>query len=318
MLGRWVIILAIILPASAETPLTIKLIQKPDSALSVGSKLFIDQVARRSNGRYRLEIQNIERSTERALIELVQQSTFDLIHVSNQALGDFFPKLRVLEIPFLFRDYSHVHQVLDGPLGQAWLNELRNKELMALAWTERGFQHIATRQHNIISPEEMRLLRLYSNENHFVFDALSLLGSDPIWLPDTELPLALKRGRIDGSTGLLVTLEANAAHIRHVSLTHHLYSAGLIMMSAKRWESLPDYDRQIFIDAAKAASTAQRQAVRETDLAILAALRGKGVAVMPYVDTARFRQVLAPQHNALAQTFGSALKQIAETKDSPK
>lgn len=318
MLGRWILILAIILPAGAETPLTIKLIQKPDSALSVGSKLFIDQVARRSNGRYRLEVQNIERSTERALIEQVQLNMFDLVHVSNQALGDFFPTLRVLEIPFLFRDYPHARQVLDGPLGQAWLNELRSRNLLALAWTERGFQHIATRQHSIISPEELCSLKLHSSENHFVFDALSLLGSNPVWLPDAELPLALKRGHIDGSTGLLVTLEANAAHIRHISLTHHFYSAGLIMMSAKRWQSLPDYDRQIFIDAAKAASAAQRQALREADQAILAALRRKGVAVMPYVDTARFRQALAPQHDALAQTYGSALKQIAETKNSPK
>jgi TRAP-type C4-dicarboxylate transport system substrate-binding protein len=71
-----------------------------------------------SDGKMRLMIYPSQQlGTERECLELLQIGSLDMTKVSVGVLENFAPDLRVLGLPFLFRDREHSFSVLDGPLG---------------------------------------------------------------------------------------------------------------------------------------------------------------------------------------------------------
>ena len=61
---------------------------------------------------------------EREQIEAVQLGTLDLVNTSTGPVGNFVPEVKIVDIPFLFRDYDHARKVMDGPIGQDMLEEV--------------------------------------------------------------------------------------------------------------------------------------------------------------------------------------------------
>jgi TRAP-type C4-dicarboxylate transport system substrate-binding protein len=72
------------------------------------------------------------------LLQLTRSGELDLNRVSAQALEEVFPLVRVLSLPFLFRDVDHLNRVLDGPIGAELLGAMNGKGLVALAFFEAG------------------------------------------------------------------------------------------------------------------------------------------------------------------------------------
>ena len=78
-----------------------------------------------SNGKLKLEIYPSQQlGTERQCLELLQIGSLDMTKVSVGVLENFAPKMRVLGLPFLFRDREHSFQSIGWPhrtaIAQRW------------------------------------------------------------------------------------------------------------------------------------------------------------------------------------------------------
>ena len=60
---------------------------------------------------------------------------------------------------------------------------------------------------------------------------------------------------------------------KHLSLTGHVYSPALLLLSPKVWNKLSDADKKVFIEAAKKATAAQRKKVNDDENSGIAQLR---------------------------------------------
>lgn len=61
------------------------------------------------------------------MIESVQLGTLDIVNTSTGPVGNFVPEVKIVDIPFLFRDYDHARKVMDGPIGQDILAKFPSK-----------------------------------------------------------------------------------------------------------------------------------------------------------------------------------------------
>src|SRR5579871_5775158 len=61
---------------------------------------------------------------EKESIEQAQVGAIQLVRVSVGALGPVVDELNVFNLPFLFRDTSHMQKVIDGPIGQGLLDKV--------------------------------------------------------------------------------------------------------------------------------------------------------------------------------------------------
>jgi TRAP-type C4-dicarboxylate transport system substrate-binding protein len=91
---------------------------------------------------------------------------------------------------------------------------------------------------------------------------------------------------------------------KYLTLTGHVYSPALILMSKAQWDKLSAADKQAFNDAAKEAVKANRARIDDDERKAVADLRAKGMVVADHVDKAKFQAQLAPVYAEFAKRFG--------------
>ena len=266
-----------------------------------------DEVARRSDGRYRLQLYpDGQLSGEREMVVGAQVGTVDLVLVSTGPVGSFVPASLITDIPFLFRDYAHARAVLDGPIGQDLLREFPVHGLIALAWGENGIRHLTTRSRPVREPADLKGLKLRTMQNSVHILAFSTLGARPSPMPFPGVYGALQAGIIDGQENPIpVILDTRLAEVQKVlSLTGHVYSPALFLMAPRAWQGLSDADRTLFRAAAQAAAIAMRAEIDRLDREGLETLRQAGMTINADVDKPAFQAALATAYAEYAKTFG--------------
>ncbi len=243
---------------------------------------------------------------EREMVEGAQLGTVDLVITSTGPVGNFVPETLITDIPFLFRDYDHAHAVLDGPIGQELLDKFPDNGLIALAWGENGFRNLTNSRRAVTTPEDAEGLKIRTMENQVHMEAFSELGVLPTPMAFPELFTALQQGTVDGQENPIgVILSAKFAEVqKHLSLTNHVYSPALILMSPTVWDGLSDEEKEAFREAAKAGAAAMREKVRSDADSGVATLKEAGMEVTEDVDRAAFEKALEPLMAKYAERFG--------------
>ena len=271
-------------PASAQSVKVLKLgyILSTDSQLGAGGTIFADEIAKKTQGRYRIEqYPNSALGGEVEMLKAVQLGTVDLAFITGAPLPNFMPDIGVFNIPFLFRDLAHAHAVLDGPIGQSYLEKFREKGLVALAWGENGMRHITNSKHEIRSPEDLKGLKLRLPQSDVMLAGFKALGADVSPLAFPQLYGALQSGQFDGQENPIATIQSSKFNQvqKYLTLTGHVYDPAILFISIDDFDELLSADdKRSFIEAAKLAGDASRQ--------FAAAAEAKGVSELAQVGNA--------------------------------
>lgn len=281
----------------------------PNSHIGVAVEAFAKEVETRTGGRYK--VQNFFSAAlggERESIEGVQLGTIDLTWSSTGPVPNFVPEAKILDIPFLFRDKAHARAVLDGPIGQELLAKFEPKGFKALAWAENGVRHMTNSKREVKSPDDLKGMKLRTMENPIHIAAYKTFGIVPTPMAFPEVFTALQQGTVDGQENPLSTIMAAKFEQvqKHASLTGHVYSPGLFLMTKAVFDKLSAADKTAFIEAAKIGAKVNRERVDADDAKGVEYLRSKGVTVIENVDKAKFVAAMAPAMAEFEKQFGKA------------
>lgn len=308
----------IALPAAAQTVVKLGYATTATSHYGVGSNAFCEELEKRTSGRYKCQqFPNSALGGEREMIEAVQLGTLDVVNTSTGPIGNFVPEVNIVDIPFLFRDYDHARKTLDGPIGQELLAKFPAKGLVAIAWTENGFRHMTNSKRAIVKPDDARGLKIRSMQNKVHIQAFQSIGIQPTPMAFPELFTALQQGTVDGQENPIpVILSAKFAQVqKHLSLTGHVYSPALIIVSPALWNKLSEADKAAFREAGKLASAAQRRKVNDDERDGISQLRAAGMQVVTAVDGPAFRSAMTPVWSEFAKQYGADnLRRIQEVQ----
>ncbi len=294
--------------AMAQTVLKIGYATSATSHYAVGSTVFCDEVEKGTQGRYKCQqFPSGSLGGEREMIEAVQLGTLDIVNTSTGPVGNFVPEVKIVDIPFLFRDYDHARRYLDSAAGQELLTKFPAKGLVALAWTENGFRHMTNNKRAIVKPADASGLKMRTMENKVHMEGYRAFGIQPTPMAFPEVFGALQQGTVDGQENPIpVILASKFSQVqKHLSLTGHVYSPGLLITSPRLMNKLSDADKKVFNEAAKKAAVAQRKKVNEDEDNGIAQLEKDGMSVVRKVDGQAFRDALAPAYAAYSKEFGA-------------
>ena len=304
--------------AQAQTVLKIGYATSATSHYGVGSSVFCDDIETGTQGRYTCQhFPNSALGGEREMIEAVQLGTLDLVNTSTGPVGNFVPEVKIVDIPFLFRDYDHARKVMDGPIGQDILTKFPSKGLIALAWTENGFRHMTNNKHPIVKPEDAAGLKMRTMENKVHMEGYRAFGIQPTPMAFPEVFGALQQGTVDGQENPIpVILASKFSQVqKHLSLTGHVYSPALLITSPRVMNKLSDADKKVFYEAAKHAAAAQRKKVNDDEANGIAQLEKDGMSVVRKVDGNAFRNALRDVYVSYSKEFGADnIRKIQDVK----
>jgi len=304
--------------AQAQTVIKVGYATSATSHYGVGTTAFCDDIEKGTQGRYKCQqFPNSALGGEREMIEAVQLGTLDMVNTSTGPVGNFVPEVKIVDIPFLFRDYDHARKVMDGPIGQDILTKFPSKGLVALGWTENGFRHMTNNKRAIVKPEDASGLKMRTMENKVHMDGYRAFGIQPTPMAFPEVFGALQQGTVDGQENPIpVILASKFSQVqKHLSLTGHVYSPALLITSPRLMNKLSDADKKTFYEAAKHASTAQRKKVNDDEANGIAQLEKEGMSVVRKVDGTAFRNSLRDTYANYAKEFGADnIKKIQDVK----
>jgi TRAP-type transport system periplasmic protein len=247
---------------------------------------------------------------ERETVQQLQEGLIDFMVSGTAIWGSVAPKLQVFDFPFLWRDWDHVHRVVDGPTGRLAADYLeRTVRMRPLAFGDSfGFRNVITRSRDITDPALLAGLKIRTIQSSIYVKAVELMGASPTPMAFGEVYTSLQTGVIDGyEHDASTTLQQRFYEVaRYLTQTRHIAGVLGLWASATRLPQLPADVRTVVEAAAVKASAAQRAMAVEEDAAATATLRERGMGVRD-IDVRAWR----PSAEALWQREAGALDAVA-------
>src|SRR5699024_10449037 len=191
-------LIAAAVSAQAETTLRFGYEAPRSDTQHLAAKKFNELLKEKTKGEIKLSLfPDSTLGNAQAMISGVRGGTIDLEMSGSPNFSGLVPNLNVIDIPFIFQNKEHAYRVLDGEIGQGLLKELEDKGLKGLDFWEVGFRSMTNSKHPIHTPEDVKGLKIRTNQNPMYVKAFQLLGANPVPMPLSELYTALETRAVD-------------------------------------------------------------------------------------------------------------------------
>ncbi len=288
----------------------------PTHPYQLGALKFAELVKQGTQGKIVIDVfPSSQLGNERDLIEGLQLGTVDFVLSSTGPMATFDPKFGAPDLPFIFRDLKHAYSVLDGAVGRELFESLKKKGITGLAWFENGFRQVTNSRRPIEKPEDLKGMKIRTMENPIHVAFFKELGVDPTPMAFGEVFSALEQKVVDGQENpVAAVLSAKFYEVqKYLAMTGHVYTAVPLMVRSDLFNSFSPEQRAVIVNAAKEASTYERQLLADQEKTGLEELRKKGMTIT-YPDRAKLRDATVPVYKKYEGTIGKDLIQrILET-----
>lgn len=298
--------------AEAQQEVKIGYALAENSHYGAGARAWAEAVEQATNGKFKFrQFPSSGLGGEREMVEGLQLGTIEATIVSTGTLSNFVPAVGVTDIPFLFQDLNHARDVLDGPIGQSILTQFDDRGMIALAWGEQGFRHITNNKHPLDTPADLAGLKLRTMENPIHITAFETLGAAPTPMAWPEVIGALQQGTIDGQENpLSVIVSAKLNEVQeYLTLSGHVYSPAVLLVSMSFFDSLTDEDKQSFREGALKGAVAMRAFVDEVEKNGVATMEERGMQIneLSPEQKAEFQNSLQSAYQQYYDRYGKDL-----------
>jgi tripartite ATP-independent transporter DctP family solute receptor len=282
-------------PKAAATPaveLRLAELHPDDHPTTQADYEFARLVAERSKGRIHITVYaNSVLGQEVSVLEQLQFGAIDIARVSVAAVAVYVPRLRALQMPYLYRNDEHMWRVLKGDIGMQLLASVSEAGFVGLGWFEAGARSFYSARKPIRNPEDLRGMRVRVQEGSVMAEAIVAFGSSPVAMAFGEVYSAIQTGRIDVAENNASTYYTSEHYkiAPFYTLTEHVRIPEIIVGSRTAFAELSAEDRLLIEKAAIDSIDFQRAAWKRYERLALERAKNAGVRVIEISDTTRWR-----------------------------
>lgn len=304
---------------AAEQTHTIRwvLAHQPARVFERAAKHFQAEVDKKSNGRIKVEIVGLdgkfEALTPHDAFKKVQKGDFEMAQTYTTFLGHHERALRVLDLPFLFRDHNHATKVLDGEIGKNILSGLSKTGVKGLAFTySGGYRIIPTKDKPISKMSDFKGMKIKIPESPVAAAYLKELGAKPIQLQDDK---HFERGAEGFETTYARLENIKGAGPQYINETSHSLFLTSILINKKFYDSLPQDLQKIVADSVRETAKLEREDSIRDGLTAKVAYESRGVKVisMDEAELTKMKNAAEKTHEKFKNYFPANL--ISEIKN---
>ena len=265
-----------------------------DHPQALALKHFAEVVAAKSGGKIHAKV--------------FANGTLEMTIPDSSTLVSIVKDFGVLNLPMIFANEQEADAVLDSAFGQKLLDKLPEKGLIGLGYFENGFRNVTNSRRPINKAEDLAGLKLRVIQNPLFVDTFAALGANATPLPFTELYSAMEQKAVDGQENPTVTVLTSKFYEvqKHMVQSRHIYSAWVLLLSKKTWDTLSPEEQKIMKEAAIEATAFERKSIRALNNKALDELKKLGLQVtdLPPAEMAKLRDKLQPVITKFSKEFG--------------
>jgi tripartite ATP-independent transporter DctP family solute receptor len=279
-----------------------------DHPIHFGALKVAEEIERRSNGRLHVQIFPAgQLGTGVEMDQQVSDGALDFALDGPGQLGSWVRTLTVFEAPFISRDWDHLVKMINSDWGRAQFRTLatqRQMQMVGPAWYY-GTRHLTTRDRAVRVPADARGLKIRVPAVPTFLEMIRAIGATPTPMALAEVYLSLQTGVADGQENPLPTIAAQKFYEvqRFLNLTGHIITPQICMMSAEKYNALPDADKAIVNDSFAAGGVVNDQKFRDMEGSLVADFRQRGMTIVES-DRPAFQEAMAPVYPRFEDAWG--------------
>src|SRR5262245_17400948 len=284
-----------------------------EAIVRMGAKL-----EKATNGRISIQMYpQMQLGGEKEMIEQAQVGALQIARISVGALGPVIDELNVFNMPFIFRDETHMRHVIDGPIGDALLEKISTNpatRLIALGWMDAGTRNVYANK-PVTKPADLKGMKVRMMGNPIFVETMNAMGGNGVAMGFNELYSAMQTGVVDGAENNEPTVLAqNHFQVAKIySLTGHLIIPEMFVFSKVSWDKLSKDDQALIRKFSREAQFEQRKLWDEKTAKATDELKAKGLQFVQ-ADKAAFYKATAPVREKYGSKYAALLKRIEDTK----
>jgi tripartite ATP-independent transporter DctP family solute receptor len=262
-------------------------------------------ITERTNGRICIEIYHSAQLGQEA--DTIEQTRFGVIDLNRVSMGPFnnlIEETKVVSLPFIFRDTSHMHRVMDGPIGDEILAAFEPHGFVGLAYFDGGSRSFYNRLRPITSIDDIQGMRIRVIQSDVFVDMMSALGANATPMPFGEVYSAIQTGVIDGAENNWPSFESTGHYevAPFYTLSEHLIVPEVLVMSKVAWDRLSAEDQEVIRQAARESIPVNRELWAAREQASEEIIRAAGVQVVEDLDKTPFQEAMGPVYDRHADS----------------
>lgn len=294
----------------AKKPIVMKLghVQNESDLWQLGALKFAELVDAKTKGGVQIKVfPNSTIGNDRDMAEGMQIGSVDFALIAG-VLGNFEPSIQIMELPYLFKDETHLRKVMYGPIGDELLDKLlKSSDIRGLAFWERGPRQLTTNK-PINSLNDIKGLKIRVPEIPPIIAAWKAMGTNPTPMAWGEVYTGLQQNVIEAQENPVPFIHAGKIYEvqKYIAMTNHKYEYVLIAMSNKAWLKLSADQQKAVKEAAAEATQYENKLVFEKSDNLLKDLQAKGMKVTK-PDTIEWAKQARTVHKQFAEKYGMDL-----------
>lgn len=263
----------------------------------------------------KVEIRVYDKSTlgkGKEMLEGLQLNTIEMAILISEPPG-LDPKLSIVELPWLYKDFQHQKRVMKGPVGKEMISIMEKKNLKVLTITFNGFRQVGNNVRPIMKPADFNGLKIRVAKNPIRQKLFKTLGANPTPVSAKEMYMAIKQGVLDGiESGIDTFVTFRIMEVcKHLAILNFNATPCCVMVSGDYWKSLPD----------DVKSALQESALEMTDWTydtLGPQLHEKRIKQLgermqlTFPDIAPFRKLAQPLYDDFVKKYGSEWLDLVE------
>ena len=269
---------------SATTALAQKLEIKVGHVSEVGSHFdrMCNEFARRANERLgdMATVRVYPSSQLGSDRDMLQKMRLGQIQPST-IMSSVTPEFGVFDMPYLIRDRAHIERVVEELKDSYFVPAAEKRGVLILGWWENGFRHITNNVRPIVTPEDLKGVKLRTPAGEWRVKMFKSYGANPSPMAFGEVFTALKTGVMDGQENPFINIWAAKFYEvqKYLSLTGHVYVPAYLVTSPTHFAKLPPEVQKILRETALEVEPIAREIGAKDDSELLAKLKEKGMQV---------------------------------------
>jgi len=195
--------------------------------------------------------------------EVLRKMKFNAIQMAAPPFAKFSNivlDFGVFSLPFLFKNESHLHKVLDGEIGKRLMKLADEKGYIVLGYWDNGFKQLTNSKRELIRPDDCKGLKFRIMNSKVLIEQFKVLKAIPVILPFSEVYAALSQGIVDGEENTISNIYTKNFYKvqKYMTISNHGYLGYVVLMSKKFWDSLPNNLKLVIKQAIKEATIKER------------------------------------------------------------
>ena len=272
----------------------------------IAAMQFAKNVEKRTNGEVTIALYpNNELGSPPEVLEQVIMGVVDMSLSGQDQLAKHIKLFDTVSIPFSLSGYDHADRVLDGPFKEWAAPEVEKIGLVYLSSWEWGFRQLTNSRHPIMSPADLKGLKIRTPPAMTYQAAMDALGANVQTIAFSELVMAMRQGVVDGQEnpfGVIYNLKLYESQ-KYISVINYLYSSMCHVVSKDSWNRLNTEQQQIIREESDSARLLMRKLARAEELEQIADMRAKGIQI-DEPDLAPFKAMMGPAYDKIKKNVG--------------